>query len=301
MGADEDGMKGELEDGGGVAEEVRGTDGIAGHGAASGVAASGASAAGADTPAATGEAAAAAATSPTAEKPRRTPEEIEAIHARNAQVRAMDRALTDIRQRSYDGKLTKPARWKKLAIEPEGMTAAQFEEMLTSYIEDGEHAEDAPVVGRVEAPKPLEVQLEGKDVDPDEPLPEPSVEDIALIYGKRGTYLYSVALMSHSFAHALFLSAENDDLTTFVDVVRTESRVYPRPVSETSFINAPYLWPTTKTAEVFKKASESGSFNDLHKTSASSGEAYYYSDLYLSEAQAKSLAEWYGVEKKMNP
>lgn len=236
-----------------------------------------------------------------AEKPKRTPEELARVHAENARTRAMDKAFSDIRQRSYDGKLTTPARWKKLALAPEGMDAADFEELALDFIEDEPHAEDKPVTGHVEAPKPLDAQLEGTEVNEDELLPKLSVEDIAIIYGKKASYLYSVALMSHSFAHALFHAAEEDDLSTFIDVVREESRIYPRPVSENCFMNAPYLWSHEKTGHVFDRVRETGSFKDIKATATSQGETFYYSDIYLSDAQAKSLAEWYGVEKGMNP
>ena len=60
----------------------------------------------------------------------------------------------------------------------------------------------------------------------DDPLPEPDVTDIVVLYGKSGVYLYSKPIMSHSFAHALFNTAEGDDLATFADVIRTESVSY---------------------------------------------------------------------------
>lgn len=230
-----------------------------------------------------------------------TDEERAAIHERNELIRAMDIALTDLRQRSYEGKLTTSARWRKLALAPAGMEANAFEDALLTYIEDHEHAEDSPAMGALFAPAPLEVQLEGRDLTEDDPLPELDVTDIVLIYGKKGAYLYSKPLMSHSFAHALFLTAENDDLATFIHVVRDESRVYPRPVTIDSFMNPPYLWPHEKALALFDEAVADGSFKDLGQVKAGNGKAYFYSDLYLSEAQARSLAEWYEVEKPRNP
>lgn len=230
-----------------------------------------------------------------------TPEELEAIHERNAFIRAMDALLTDVRQRSYEGKLTTTARWKKRSFAPEGMDGAAFVEQALLYIQERDHAEAKEVRGRLVAPKPLDVQLEGQELSADEPLPELDVSDIALIMGKKAIYVYSAALLSHSFAHALFLTAENDDVATFVDVVRTESRVYPRPVAEDSFMNPPYLWPKVKTRGVFEKVSAGEAFKDIHVTHTTKGEAYYYSDLYLSAAQAQALAQWYGVEQGLNP
>lgn len=226
---------------------------------------------------------------------------LDEIHAHNRLVRAMDAALTDVRQRSYEGKLTTSARWKKLALEPEGMDAKEFEEELLTYIETHPHAEDEVVMGRLDAPKPLEVQLQGQEIDEDQPLPDLDVSDIATIFGKKAIYLYAASLMSHSFAHALFNSTEQDDISTFVDVVRTESRVYPRPVALDDFMNAPYLWPSSKTLDVFKRVQESEAFEDIHETRTSVGSRYYYSTLYLSDAQGKALAQWHGVDRGMNP
>ena len=231
----------------------------------------------------------------------RSPEEVEATHERNAFLRAVDAVLTDIRQRSYEGKITTSSRWKKRSFAPEGTDAKAFEEQVLLYIQQRDHAEPTEVRGKLVAPKPLDVQLEGQEVDPDEPLPEPEVCDIALIMGKKAIYLYSAALMSHSFAHALFLAAEDDEVATFVDVVRTESRLYPRPVAQDSFMNPPYLWSRARTKKVFEKVTADDAFKDIHVTHTSAGEAYYYSDWYLSDAQGKALAQWYGVEKGLNP
>ena len=230
-----------------------------------------------------------------------TDEERAAIHAENAWIRALDAALTDVRQRSYEGKLTTTGRWRKRAIAPEGMTAKEFEQKFMDYLDTHEHAEAKPVMGRLAAPKPLDVELEGRELSEDDPLPERSVVDIAILQGKKATYLYSAALLSHSFAKALYHTAEDNDVATFVDVVRTESSTYPRPLGIDSLMNPPYLWSPAHTREVFAKVQEAGSFKDIHETHASNGRTYYYSDIYLSEAQARSLAEWYGVEQQRNP
>ena len=226
---------------------------------------------------------------------------LEEIRARNAFIRALDNALTDVRQRSYEGKLTRSSRWKKMAFAPEGMDAAQFEEQGLLYIEQHDHAEDTPAIGKLVAPKPLSVQLEGRELAKDEELDDLDLSDIVLIFGKKGIYLYSLALMSHSYAHALFQTAESSDVSTFVDVVRSESRIYPRPVAADTFMNVPYLWSVKKTLSVYERVVQSDSFSDIQMVRTSLGTPYFYSTLYLSDAQGKALAEWYGVEKGLNP
>lgn len=228
-------------------------------------------------------------------------EERERRRARNEMICAMDDALADIRQRSYEGKLTRTSRWKKMAFQPKGMDARAFEEQMLLYIEQRDHADDAPAIGKLTAPRPLKVQLGDRQITDEEELPDLDVSDIVLIYGKKGIYLYSKALMSHSYAHALYQTAEDSDIATFVDVVRSESRVYPRPVAADIFMNVPYLWPVSKTLDVYEQVKSSGAFADICMTRTSRGEAYFYSSLYLSDAQGKALAEWYGVERGMNP
>lgn len=227
--------------------------------------------------------------------------DIKAIHARNDWLIALDQALADVRRRSREGKLTTPDRWTKLALAPAGTDARAFSRDALIYIEGRPHAEDAPAMGRQELPLGYDDRPELDELGLDEPLPEPEVTDIVVLYGKTGTYLYSKPLMSHSYAHALFNTAEADDLATFADMVRTESRVYPRPVAASDFLNQPYLWSAEKVAGLYARALDDEAYQDIELTKTSLNESYFYSTRHLSPAQASALAEWYGVEKPRNP
>ncbi len=232
-------------------------------------------------------------------------EEQDAEHAarleHNAFIRALDAVLADIRQRSADGKITTPARWRKRAMQPEGCDARAFEEKVLTYIEDHDHSSGEAHAGRVAIPQDLSALLEGRESSDNENLPELEVNDIVLLWGKKGAYLYSEALMANNYAHMLFLTAEDDDLGTFVDQVRNESKIYPRPMAASSFRNPPFLWSVAKAKQLFERAQEAGSFPDIKVTVTSVGQWYFYSDLYLRDAQAKALAEFYGVERQRNP
>lgn len=228
-------------------------------------------------------------------------EQLAALHARNDWLIALDQALADVRARSREGKLTTPERWAKRALAPEGMDGKTFAQHALIYIEEHDHAEDAPAHGHQEVPLGYDDRPELDELSLDEPLPEPEVTDIVVLHGKSGTYLYSKPLMSHSYAHALFNVAEDDDVATFVDVVRTESRVYPRPVAASDFLNAPYLWSADKVASIYEKVLADEAYADIELTTTSLNESYFYSTRYLKPAQGKALAEWYGVEKPRNP
>ena len=127
-----------------------------------------------------------------------------------------------------------------------------------------------------------------------------SCDDIAVIEGKADTYLYSRESMTDNFAHWAYLAAENDDLVTFVDNVREESRVYPRPMLAKSFKNFPYRWDMERVEAAYRAVRESGEHPDIERVAATNGDVYFYSTDYLSHAQAKALAQWYSVEKPLN-
>lgn len=231
----------------------------------------------------------------------RSPEALLQIHARNDWLIAADQALSDLRLRSRDGKLTTSERWVKRAFAPTGTDAHVFAEQLLAFIEERPHAEDAPAMGTQDLPLGYDDRPELDELGLDDPLPEPEVADIVILYGKSGIYLYSKPLMSHSFAHALFNTAEGDDLATFADVVRTESRMYPRPVAASDFLNHPYLWSASKVASLFERAMDDEAYEDIQVVTTSLNESFFYSTRHLGPAQGAALAEWYGVEKFRNP
>lgn len=231
----------------------------------------------------------------------RSPEALLQIHARNDWLIAADQALSDLRLRSRDGKLTTSERWVKRAFAPTGTDVHVFAEQLLAFIEERPHAEDAPAMGTQDLPLGYDDRPELDGLGLDDPLPEPEVADIVILYGKSGIYLYSKPLMSHSFAHALFNTAEGDDLATFADVVRTESRMYPRPVAASDFLNHPYLWSASKVASLFERAMDDEAYEDIQVVTTSLNESFFYSTRHLSPAQGAALAEWYGVEKFRNP
>jgi hypothetical protein len=77
--------------------------------------------------------------------------------------------------------------------------------------------------------------------------------------------------------------------------------VYPRPVSILDFMNPPYLWSIEKTRSLFESIGDEEAFADIHSCKTSLDETFFYSTRFLSDAQGKALAEFYGVEKGRNP
>ena len=149
------------------------------------------------------------------------------------------------------------------------------------------------------------VELEGEYVlVPDEDAApvrkEIHCEHIVTLVGQHSYYLYDSDLMTKSYAHWAFLAAEDNPLATFVDCVREEGRVYPRPLSESDLANEPFRMSASEVEETWGKLVESGDYPDIERCEASNGDVYYFSTLYMTRVLAESLAEYESVERKAN-
>ena len=149
------------------------------------------------------------------------------------------------------------------------------------------------------------VELEGEyvlvpDEDAKPARKEIRCEHIVTLVGQHSYYLYDSDLMTDTYAHWSFLSAEDNPLATFVDCVREEGRVYPRPLSESDLANEPFRMSASKVEETWGKLVESGEYPDIERCEASNGDVYFFSTLYMTRTLAESLAEYESVERKAN-
>lgn len=126
-------------------------------------------------------------------------------------------------------------------------------------------------------------------------------EDIVALTGQYTYYLYDRSKMTDSYAHWAFLAAEDDPLVTFADLVREDSRTYPRPMAQHSLHNEPFSMTDEAVEEAYNLALRTEGYEDIQRTVASNGDVYYFSTTYLSPRQAEALAEWASVERVANP
>lgn len=142
------------------------------------------------------------------------------------------------------------------------------------------------------------VELAEKSVP--KPGRKPDATGIASMEGLERVYLYDTTTMKRQFAHWAFMAAEDDPLATFIECVREDSRIYPRPMAESSFANEPFCMDEEEVRAAFARAQEAPEFQDIGRVDASNGDVYYYSSRYLSNEHAQSLAEWQSVERLWN-
>lgn len=143
------------------------------------------------------------------------------------------------------------------------------------------------------------VLVETDEKDPVREL-EVNDENIELLMGAYGYYLYDSELMTRAFARWAFLAAEGNDEATFAELVREESRIYPRPMPLVSLQNRPFSKTPGEIEAIWETVHSSGLYPDLERIEASDGTVFFYSSEFLGATRAQSIAEWNAVERELN-
>lgn len=170
---------------------------------------------------------------------------------------------------------------------------------------DGAASDDDPFAG-LKLPEGYKlVELEGEYVlVPDEDAApvkkEIHCEHIVTLVGQHSYYLYDSDLMTKNYAHWAFLAAEDNPLATFVDCVREDGRIYPRPFAAEDLANPPFHMSKSKVEDTWAELQKSGEYPDIERCEASNGDVYFFSTLYMDRTLAESLAEYRSVERLSN-
>ncbi len=130
--------------------------------------------------------------------------------------------------------------------------------------------------------------------------PHPEFAHIRLLMGAESYYLYDDSAMTDAYARWAFLAAEDDPVATFIECVREEAAVYPRPMARESLANDPFRMKAEAVEAAFAEARAQGRADDIERVEASNGDVYFYSTTYLTPRRAQALAEWDAVERIRN-
>lgn len=184
-------------------------------------------------------------------------------------------------------------------------TASAAPEASAEPSTDAAAADDGPFAG-LKLPEGYKlVELEGEYVlVPDEDAApvkkEIHCEHIVTLVGQHSYYLYDSDLMTKNYAHWAFLAAEDNPLATFVDCVREDGRIYPRPFAAEDLANPPFHMSKSKVEDTWAELQKSGEYPDIERCEASNGDVYFFSTLYMDRTLAESLAEYRSVERLSN-
>lgn len=184
---------------------------------------------------------------------------------------------------------------------PVGMPALRHRASVTANKPDEPESPEEPCGNTAPSPsEPAAPKDAVSDVPPDPAADFPDCQGIRMLMGAHGYYLYDEHLMTSAFARWAFLAAEDDPVTTFVECVRDESRIYPRPMALASLANPPFRMSAEAVEDAFQEAREQGRATDIERIQASNGDVYFFSTSHLSPTRAQSLAEYDAVERAFN-
>lgn len=253
----------------------------------------------------------------------------------DTEVEALQRVFDDIRTESANSQLVLPQRWSDQEFIPDHLTGQEFIDLVYSVLEsnhrqqtpDTDNDIDTAEISEADGATPAtETQTADETVhitETQSPFSEEGTaevasprtvldalaagtitiptDDIASLEGRDTMYLYSTDHMTDTYAHWAFLAAEDDRVATFVDIVREESRTYPRPMVYRALANPPFNLSENDVLDVWKTIQETDSYPDIESCEASNGDVYFFSTTYLSRAYAESLAEYNSVERFLCP
>ncbi|MBC2855125.1 hypothetical protein H3N56_01275 [Cetobacterium sp. 2A] len=165
-----------------------------------------------------------------------------------------------------------------------------------------------------------EISKQGKIVKKDELLKEPlsleaskledilqemsadeEFKDILKISEKDKEFFYSSEYVSDNYAELLVSLEEKNLVKTICEVVRRESKLYPRPTALNLFKLSPFKGTDEELEKTLEEIEKNKEYEDVKTVSATNGVIYLYSDLYMTKPHARGLCEWVEVEQFQNP
>jgi hypothetical protein len=126
-------------------------------------------------------------------------------------------------------------------------------------------------------------------------------EDLREIPDEKGIpHYYSGRSMAGTYARIL-IQRRGDPLLLMAEIIRENSRIYPRPVPLGIFEEPPFGLTPEEISLCLKKMAAQGEYQDIEQTITSIGTVFLYSKQYLDPNHASMLAEWLDVGQSNNP
>lgn len=126
-------------------------------------------------------------------------------------------------------------------------------------------------------------------------------DDIRAISCDSGNrFYYSERSMTGTYANVLALKAQGP-LLMMAEVIRENSRVYPRPVPVSLFQCSPFSLNEDRIVPTLDEMKQSASYRDIEQVTTSAGNVFACSTDYLNRDHAAMLAEWADVGQAENP
>jgi hypothetical protein len=113
-------------------------------------------------------------------------------------------------------------------------------------------------------------------------------------------YYYSSQSLSETYA-GILISKMEGSLRLIAQVVRDNSKIYPRPVPLDIFTISPFDLTQKEIQDCLAKIRDQEEYKDIARTTTSVGTVFLYSSRHLEPDYAFTLAEWLDVGQVNNP
>lgn len=118
--------------------------------------------------------------------------------------------------------------------------------------------------------------------------------------GKALSHYYSSRTMTETYA-GLLVRKGQDPMLLVTDIVRENSRRYPRPVPLGMFGDAPFGLTPEEISSCLRRIADQEEYRDIRQTTTSIGTVFLFSTLHLEPDYASFLAEWIDVGQVKSP
>jgi len=149
--------------------------------------------------------------------------------------------------------------------------------------------------------EPLSLDMEEVKAKVEELQKDEDYADIKIIRSGNKPYFFSNKFMTKNYAVLLAHILEKDLLSMIAETVREEAKIYPRPTDIRLFSRGPFFLSHEEVNETLKQIKNRIDFADIKEVKASNGALYLYSEKFMNNTYAKSLAELVEVIQPENP
>ena len=111
-------------------------------------------------------------------------------------------------------------------------------------------------------------------------------KDICVYQGAKDLYYYTYPTLAHNYVKNVALAQEDDLPHTIAEIVRYESKIYPRATAIETFSKFPYHYTEIQTRRALELMAKLPEYADIETYVSGKKKTYIFSTKYLSRAYA---------------
>ena len=115
--------------------------------------------------------------------------------------------------------------------------------------------------------------------------------DICVYEGAKDLYYYTYPTLAHNYVKNVALAQEDDLPRTIAEIVRYESKIYPRATAIDTFSKFPYHYTEIQIRRTLERMTGQPEYADIETYVSGKQQLYIFSTRHLSRAYATTLVE----------